>query len=417
MDLVGFALGRRHDSGLWDLTCDEHVPWSWHEMNGPVAGHCPSGWPDGPTRVGLRWHPRRRPVSNPAARPRCGGARGPIHSECIYGALCVPPCVWDTPGPRQLMETEMATNPPTSLRLTVAGRLAERRRRQPPLEAALASGDPDDIPRAAGLLGDLFVKQSQSGAAEHAYRAAIDADHPYWTPVAQVALAQLLSDRGDGDEARALLEDAIASGHPRTASLAQASLTELSTGDKGHAAVRPSLDAYETLSDSTSANRSQVVGDATTRASRGPDWARACAGSQAPNGSSVGSGTPRRPAAARKARKSALAGLIGLAAGIAALTVLVSELGAETPVATAAERREPERNEDRIVRHQIDRIASSQISTEEFVAIADMRVADDDWTQDMVDRVVDGARTRNIARLYQGCQVYSAGRLTARLGC
>ena len=310
----------------------------------------------------------------------------------------------------------MATNPPISRRLTVAGRLAERRRRQPPLEAALASGDPDDIPRAAGLLGDLFVQQSQSGAAEHAYRAAIDADHPYWTPVAQVALAQLLSDRGDGDEARTLLEDAIASGHPRTASLAQASLTELSTGDKGHAAVRPSLDAYETLSDSTSANRSQVVGDATTRAPRGPDWDRAGARSQALNGPSVGSETSRRPAA-RKAHKSALAGLIGLAAGFAALTVLVSELGAETPVATATERREPDRNEDRIVRHQIDRIASSQISTEEFVAIADMRVADDVWTQDMVDRVVDGARTRNIARLYQGCQVYSAGRLTARLGC
>lgn len=367
--------------------------------------------------------------------------RGLLASDLgIYGVLSVPPCVRETPVAGSLMEREMTTNPPTSRRLTVAGRLAERRRRQAPLEAALSSGDPDDIPRAAGLLGDLFVQQSQSGAAEYAYRAAIDADHPYWTPVAQVALAQLLSDRGDGDEAKTLLEDAIASGHPRTASLAQAGLSELSTGDKGHLAVRHWPDASETLSDSTSAHRSLVVSDTGTQAPPGPDWDRARARTHAPNGPRVGSETRRRPAAARKARKPALAGLIGLAAGVAALTVLVSEPGSESPVATAAERRESvaaarhdrgpttsdaaehgirwsDRSEGRIVQHQIDRIASSQISTEEFGAIADMRVADDDWTQDMVDRVVDGARARVIARLYQGCQVYSAGRLTVLLVC
>lgn len=61
----------------------------------------------------------------------------------------------------------------------VADVLVRRRWRQPPLEAALASSDPDEVPRAAGLLGDLFVQQSRTGAAEHAYRAAIDVDHPY----------------------------------------------------------------------------------------------------------------------------------------------------------------------------------------------------------------------------------------------
>ena len=281
----------------------------------------------------------------------------------------------------------MTTNSPTSRRQTVARRLAGRRRRQLPLEATLASGDPDDIPRAAGLLGELFVQHGQAGAAEHAYRAAIDSDHPYWSPVAQVALAQLLGDRGRGEEAKPLLEDAIASGHPRTASVAQASLSKLSTGDKD-SAVGPSLDAYETLSD---------------------------------------------PAVARGGRKSVLAGLISLAAGIAAAAVLVSGLGAETAVSTAAEGQESDAAarhstdprtadtaawlEARTVRHQIDRIANGQISTDEFEAIAGMRVADGDWTQDMVDRIVDGARATTLARLYQDCQVYSAGELRNRPGC
>src|SRR5262245_2268804 len=286
------------------------------------------------------------------------------------------------------METAMTTNSPTSSRQTVAGRLAGRRRRQLPLEAALASGDPDDIPRAAGLLGELFVQRGQAGAAEHAYRAAIDSDHPYWSPVAQVALAQLLGEGGRGAEAKPLLEEAIASGHPRTASVAQASLSKLSTGDKGHAAVGPALDAYETRSD---------------------------------------------PTVARKTRKSVLTGLIGLAAGIAAAAVLVSGLGAGTPVSTAADHQESDAAarhstdprtadtaawlESRTVRQQIDRIASGQISTDEFKAIAGMRVTEGDWTPDMVDRIVDGARTTSLSRLYQDCQVYSAGEFRNRPGC
>lgn len=39
-------------------------------------------------------------------------------------------------------------------------------------------------------------------------------------------------------------------------------------------------------------------------------------------------------------RKAAVAGLVGLAAGIAATTVLVSELAADTPDSTAVERHE-----------------------------------------------------------------------------
>jgi hypothetical protein len=128
-----------------------------------------------------------------------------------------------------------------------AGPLYARRRRRSPLEAALATSDPDDIPRAAGLLGDLFVQQSHADAAQHAYRAAIDAGHPYWSPVAQVALAKLLTDRGDREEAQTLLEAAIASGHPRTTPKAQAGLDKLLTGEGHNPAMVRSPGAYETL--------------------------------------------------------------------------------------------------------------------------------------------------------------------------
>jgi Tfp pilus assembly protein PilF len=101
----------------------------------------------------------------------------------------------------------------------------------------------------------MFVQQSQVGAAEHAYRAAIHVDDAYWSPIAQVALADLLSDRGERTEARALLEAAIASGHPRTASVAQAALGELSSGSAIHALHCGPLDAYEVLSDPAAARR------------------------------------------------------------------------------------------------------------------------------------------------------------------
>src|SRR5262245_15164679 len=97
----------------------------------------------------------------------------------------------------------------------VAARTLVGRRRQPPLDAAIASSDADDVARAVGLLGDRFARQRHTEAAVHAYRAAIDADHPDWSPAAQVALAELLSDRGDLDQAQTLLQEAIASGHPR----------------------------------------------------------------------------------------------------------------------------------------------------------------------------------------------------------
>lgn len=119
----------------------------------------------------------------------------------------------------------------------VADLLGRRRWHRPPLEAALASSDPDELPRAAGLLGDRFAEQSRADAAEHAYRAAIDADHECWSPRAQIALAQLLTDRGDLDQAQRLLEDAIAAGDARTVPLAQTSLHKLVTGHSRYEAL------------------------------------------------------------------------------------------------------------------------------------------------------------------------------------
>jgi hypothetical protein len=129
----------------------------------------------------------------------------------------------------------------------VTAALDRRRWRQPPLEAALGSVDPDELPRAAGLLADRLAQQDRARAAEHAYRAAIDADDPYWSPLAQVALADLLRNRGQHTEAQALLEAVIASGHPRAVPAAHTSLHQLRTG-KGHAAAASTVPrAYETL--------------------------------------------------------------------------------------------------------------------------------------------------------------------------
>jgi hypothetical protein len=136
--------------------------------------------------------------------------------------------------------------------------LGRRRWRRPPLRAALESSLPDELPRAAGLLGDLFVQQHRATAAEHAYRAAIDGGDAYLSPIAQVALARLLDDRGERTEAQALLEAAVASGHPHAVRAAQASLSRPSIGEAIHAANDrcPSPEAYEILSDPVSVRRS-----------------------------------------------------------------------------------------------------------------------------------------------------------------
>jgi len=136
-----------------------------------------------------------------------------------------------------------------AIEAVVADLLARRRWLQPPLEAALETSDADELPRAAGLLGDRFAEQDCNDAAEHAYRAAIDVDDEQWSPIAQVALADLLHDRGKDTEAQALLEAALGSGHPRAVPAAQNSLILLQTGQRinGNAAPGPLPRNFETL--------------------------------------------------------------------------------------------------------------------------------------------------------------------------
>lgn len=133
----------------------------------------------------------------------------------------------------------------------VAGTLRGRRRRPTVLEAALAAGEPDEMSRAAGLLGDRLVEHSRADAAAHAYRAAVDLGHEYWSPIAQVALARLLSDQGDRIQARKLMEAVVASGHPRAVPVAEAGLGELAFGNRGGMAdSAPDQSRWERLTDS-----------------------------------------------------------------------------------------------------------------------------------------------------------------------
>lgn len=115
----------------------------------------------------------------------------------------------------------------------VAGTLRGRRRRRPVQEAALAAGGPDEMSRAAGLIGDRLVLHRRTDAAAHAYRAAVDVGHEYWSPIAQVALARLLSDQGDHKQAQVLMQAVVTSGHPRAVPVAQAGLLQLMTSSNG----------------------------------------------------------------------------------------------------------------------------------------------------------------------------------------
>lgn len=137
----------------------------------------------------------------------------------------------------------------------VAGTLRGRRRRQPALEAALAAGGADEMSRAAGLLGDRLVQHSRTDAAAYVYRAAVDLDHEYWSPIAQVALANLLTAYGDRKEAQALMEAVVASGHPRAVPLAQAGLLQLMTGrsDGNVADLLPDQHRWEGIGDGNEA--------------------------------------------------------------------------------------------------------------------------------------------------------------------
>jgi tetratricopeptide (TPR) repeat protein len=95
------------------------------------------------------------------------------------------------------------------------------------LEAAVGSEDPEVVPEAQDLLGDLLAGEGDWADAEAAYQAAIDTADPYWVPVAQFGLAFCRWRRGDTSKARELLERASASVEPQVRAAACGALGDL----------------------------------------------------------------------------------------------------------------------------------------------------------------------------------------------
>ncbi|WP_285542180.1 tetratricopeptide repeat protein, partial [Streptomyces lavendulae] len=113
---------------------------------------------------------------------------------------------------------------------------------------AMESGHPHQGPRAADLLGDLLVREGHPREAERAYRTAIDSGHWYWAPPARVGLAVILAgEEGGADRARALLAEAMESGHPHQGPRAADLLGDLLVRE-GH--PREAERAYRTAIDS-----------------------------------------------------------------------------------------------------------------------------------------------------------------------
>lgn len=65
------------------------------------------------------------------------------------------------------------------------------------LTEVMRSGHPEQMPRAADVLGELLALAGLAAEAEAAYRAAIDSGHREWTCIARINLASLLA-AGDG---------------------------------------------------------------------------------------------------------------------------------------------------------------------------------------------------------------------------
>ena len=100
------------------------------------------------------------------------------------------------------------------------------------LERVVATGDPDEVPRALRNIGVL--KEDIYGdveAARAAYEAAIAWQHPLQSQGARVNLAQLLEKENDRAGAALLLREVIDSGHPVESPRARTLLGFLLEGD------------------------------------------------------------------------------------------------------------------------------------------------------------------------------------------
>ncbi|HMG62275.1 MAG TPA: tetratricopeptide repeat protein, partial [Streptosporangiaceae bacterium] len=112
---------------------------------------------------------------------------------------------------------------------------------------ALAGGDPDTRPKAAGNLGILLAGQDDPAGARDAYQLAIDSGHPEYAPWAAAGLGILLAEQGDPAGARAAYQVAIDSGHtderPRAADFLGDLLAEQGDPAGARAAYQIAIDS------------------------------------------------------------------------------------------------------------------------------------------------------------------------------
>jgi non-ribosomal peptide synthetase-like protein len=91
-------------------------------------------------------------------------------------------------------------------------------------ERVMASGHPDESPRAAVDLGALLAMQGDIGGARVAFQFAADSRHPHHEPWAVIGLALLLTRLGDLAYARRAYQHVMESGHPQAAQVAASNL-------------------------------------------------------------------------------------------------------------------------------------------------------------------------------------------------
>jgi non-ribosomal peptide synthetase-like protein len=91
-------------------------------------------------------------------------------------------------------------------------------------ERVMASGHPDEAPRAAVDLGALLAAQGDIDGARVAFEFAADSGHPDHAPWAVIGLGVLLTRLGDPMYARRAYQNVIESGHPQAAVVAASNL-------------------------------------------------------------------------------------------------------------------------------------------------------------------------------------------------
>ncbi|MFE2855812.1 tetratricopeptide repeat protein, partial [Streptomyces lavendulae] len=155
---------------------------------------------------------------------------------------------------RRVLEDAIATGHPYVLPVAQVGLAVvllggdEEERGVAILREVAGSGRPDQSNRAACALGEWHAARGETGPAGQWLDRVIASDHPEWAPPARVALAVMLAgEEGGADRARALLAEAMGSGHPHQGPRAADLLGDLLVRE-GH--PREAERAYRTAIDS-----------------------------------------------------------------------------------------------------------------------------------------------------------------------